>query len=146
MSLIDTIIRQEEDREYIAYPDPLTKAEPWTIGEGHTGPEVHEGLVWMDAQIDAAKASDILHATNGCLAHFPWFSGLDPVRYAVMQSLSFQLGIPRLLGFIHFLGAMRDQRWNAAAGELRNSNLYKQAHARTERAARAIESGMTQWT
>jgi GH24 family phage-related lysozyme (muramidase) len=145
MNLIDTIIRIEEDRKHEAYVDPLTKAEPWTIGEGHTGPEVHEGLVWNDAQIDAAKALDIMHATNGCLAHFPWFSTLDPVRYAVMQSLAFQLGIPRLLGFVHFLGAMRDQRWNAAAGELRDSALYKQAHARTERAARAIETGETQW-
>lgn len=145
MSLIDTIIRIEENREYTAYPDPLTKREPWTIGEGHTGSEVHEGLVWNDAQIDAAKANDILHATNGCLAHFPWFSTLDPVRYAVMQSLAFQLGIPRLLGFVHFLGAMRDQRWPAAAGELRDSNLDQQAHPRTERAARAIETGETQW-
>lgn len=145
-ALIDTVIRREEDRKYAAYPDPLTKAEPWTIGEGHTGPEVHEGLVWTDAQIDAAKAADIAHATSDCLVHFPWFAKLDPVRYAVMQSLAFQLGISRLLGFTHFLGAMRDQRWNAAAGELRDSNLYKQAHARTERAARAIETGETQWT
>lgn len=145
MPLIDTVIRREEDRKYTAYPDPLTKAEPWTIGEGHTGPEVHEGLVWNDAQIDAAKALDILHATNGCLAHFPWFAALDPVRHAVMQSLAFQLGLPRLQGFVRFLGAMRDQRWSAAAGELRDSNLYKQAHARTERAARAIETGETQW-
>lgn len=145
MTLIDTIIHREEGREHLAYVDPLTKAEPWTIGEGHTGPEVHEGLMWGDGQIDAAKAADILHATNGCLAHFPWFSTLDPVRHAVMQSLAFQLGIPRLLKFVHFLGAMRDQRWQAAAGELRDSNLYKQARARTERAARAIETGETQW-
>jgi GH24 family phage-related lysozyme (muramidase) len=146
MSLIDTLIRREEDRKTHAYADPLTHGEPYTIGEGHTGPEVHPGLVWNDAQIDVAKANDILHATNGCLAHFPWFSTLDPVRYAVMQSLSFQLGIPRLLGFVRFLGAMRDQRWNAAAGELRDSALYHQAHARTERAARAIETGESQWT
>lgn len=145
MPLIDTIIRAEENRETHAYPDPLTKGEPWTIGEGHTG-GIKPGDVWTDAQIDAAKASDILHATNGCLAHFPWFSALDPVRYAVMQSLSFQLGIPRLLGFVHFLAAMRDQRWPQAAGELRDSALYKQAHARTERAARAIETGESQWT
>jgi GH24 family phage-related lysozyme (muramidase) len=57
MSLIDTLIRREEDRKTHAYPDPLTHGAPWTIGEGHTGPEVHEGLVWMDAQIDAAKAA-----------------------------------------------------------------------------------------
>lgn len=146
MSLIDKIIRLEEGREFIAYPDPLTHGAPWTIGEGHTGPEVHEGLVWMDAQIDAAKAADIARATHDCDKNFPWFAKLDPVRYAVVQSLAFQLGLPRLLKFPKFLGAMRDQRWNAAAGELRDSLLYRQAHARTERAARAIETGETQWT
>lgn len=34
-----------------AYPDPLTGGEPWTIGIGHTGPEVHPGLVWTEAQV-----------------------------------------------------------------------------------------------
>lgn len=145
MPLIDIVVRKEESREYHAYADPLTKGEPYTIGEGHTG-GVKLGDVWTDAQIDAAKAHDILTATNGCLAHFPWFAGLDPVRYAVMQSLAFQLGLPRLLGFVHFLGAMRDQRWPQAAGELRDSLIDHQAHARTERAARAVETGESQWT
>jgi lysozyme len=30
----------------------------WTIGIGHTGPEVVEGLVWTDAQIKAAFLAD----------------------------------------------------------------------------------------
>lgn len=128
-----------------AMPDPLTGAEPWTIGEGHTGSDVHEGDVWTDAQIDAAKASDIVTATNGCLAHFPWFLGLDDVRRAVMVAMAFQLGMPRLLGFVLFLGAMRDQRWNAAAGEIRDSRWHKQTFLRAERCARAIETGESQW-
>lgn len=143
--LIDLVIYREENRKYHAYGDPLTGGEPYTIGEGHTG-GIKPDDVWDDAQIDAAKAADIMHATNGCLAHFPWFGALDPVRYAVLQSLAFQLGLPRLLGFVHFLGAMRDRRWPQAAGELRDSLIDHQAHARTERAARAIETGETQWT
>lgn len=48
-----------EGREYKAYPDPGSKdGKPWTIGIGHTGAEVVEGLVWNDAQIDAAFAKD----------------------------------------------------------------------------------------
>jgi lysozyme len=34
----------------------------WTIGYGHTGPEVVEGLVWTQAQADAAFAVDIAWA------------------------------------------------------------------------------------
>ena len=46
-------------REYKAYPDPGSKdGKPWTIGIGHTGAEVVEGLVWNDAQIDAAFEKD----------------------------------------------------------------------------------------
>lgn len=49
-----------EGREYKAYKDPLSKdGNPITIGVGHTGPDVHLGLVWSDEQIDAAFASDI---------------------------------------------------------------------------------------
>lgn len=49
-----------EGREYKAYKDPLSKdGLPITIGIGHTGPEVHLGLVWNDEQIDAAFAADI---------------------------------------------------------------------------------------
>lgn len=48
-----------EGREHKAYPDPGSKdGKPWTIGVGHTGPEVKEGLVWDDAQIDAAFQND----------------------------------------------------------------------------------------
>lgn len=49
-----------EGREYKAYPDPGSiDGDPWTIGIGHTGPEVKEGLVWDDAQIDAAYFADV---------------------------------------------------------------------------------------
>jgi GH24 family phage-related lysozyme (muramidase) len=146
MTVLDRMIHLEEGREHAAYPDPLTKAEPWTIGEGHTGPEVHEGLIWTDAQIDAAKADDLDRARRSCVSHFsPWFGQLDEVRQAVLIAMAFQMGLPRLLGFVHFLGAMRDQRWNAAAGEMRDSAWYRQTHNRAERCARAIETGETQW-
>lgn len=39
-----------------AYWDALGKV--WTIGWGHTGPEVCEGLVWTQEQADAALVSD----------------------------------------------------------------------------------------
>lgn len=147
MTVIDRAIRVEENRETHAYVDPITKAEPWTIGEGHTGPEVHEGLVWNDAQIDAAKASDIAHARDGCRVHLnPWFDQLDEVRQAVLIAMAFQLGIHGLLEFVQFLGAMRDQRWHAAAGEMLDSKWAKKdSPARARRAARAIETGETQW-
>ncbi len=35
----------------------------WTIGYGHTGPEVHEGLVWTQQQAETALANDVMWAS-----------------------------------------------------------------------------------
>lgn len=39
------LIRSKEGLSLRAYPDPGTGGAPWTIGYGHTGPEVHPGMV-----------------------------------------------------------------------------------------------------
>ncbi|MCX7132287.1 lysozyme [Aeromonas sp.] len=49
-----------ESCKLVAYPDPGSKnGEPWTIGWGHTGPEVRKGLVWTQEQADAAFLVDV---------------------------------------------------------------------------------------
>lgn len=40
-----------------AYPDPATGGDPWTVGVGHTGPEVVQGL-----EITEVQALDYLRA------------------------------------------------------------------------------------
>lgn len=50
-----------EGRRNRAYKD--TKGI-WTIGVGHTGPNVYEGLVWTNQQIDDAFADDIKWAED----------------------------------------------------------------------------------
>jgi len=37
-----------------AYPDPASGGDPWTIGYGHTGPEVSPGLTISQAQARAS--------------------------------------------------------------------------------------------
>lgn len=53
------LIRSFENLELVAYPDPGTGGDPWTIGWGHTGPEVHAGLIWTQEQANEALASDL---------------------------------------------------------------------------------------
>ena len=48
------LIKKFEGLRLAAYPDPATGGEPWTIGYGHTGPEVHRGLTWTHDQAEAA--------------------------------------------------------------------------------------------
>lgn len=50
-----------EDCVLEAYPDPGSKdGKPWTIGWGHTGPEVVRGLKWTQRQADDAFLHDLL--------------------------------------------------------------------------------------
>ena len=39
-----------ESMRLVAYPDPGTKADPWTIGVGHTGPDVYPGMIITEEQ------------------------------------------------------------------------------------------------
>jgi len=52
---------QREGKRNVAYQD--TRGI-WTIGVGHTGPEVHSGLVWTDEQVQAALATDVKWAED----------------------------------------------------------------------------------
>lgn len=51
------LIRRYEGCRNVAYRCP---AGVWTIGYGHTGPEVCEGLVWDMEQINLALRNDIV--------------------------------------------------------------------------------------
>lgn len=157
---VEDMLRRDEGREYKAYPDPLSPyavaarkglptagldGSPWTIGEGHTGPEVHEGLVWDDTQIDDAKQLDVAEAWTDCQNHFePWLSQLNDARQAVLVCMTYQMGIGRLLGFVNTLASVRDQHFANAAEGMRQSLWAKQTHDRAFRYALQMELGAFQ--
>jgi len=45
-----------------AYPDPGTGGDPWTIGYGHTGPDVHPGMTITLEQAEDLLAQDVKRA------------------------------------------------------------------------------------
>ncbi len=53
------VLKYFENCSLSAYPDPATGGAPWTIGWGHTGPEVVRGLVWTQAKADAQLLADL---------------------------------------------------------------------------------------
>lgn len=53
------LIKDFEGLELEAYPDPGTGGAPWTIGYGHTGPEVKPGLTWTKDQAEQTLRSDL---------------------------------------------------------------------------------------
>lgn len=136
-----------EGREHKAYPDPLTardpvkRGKPWTIGIGHTGPEVYDGLLWDDRQIDEAFDKDWTKFEAACLERCPWMNQLDEVRRFVFIAMSFQMGVLGLMGFINTLAAARDGHYAHAAELMRQSLWAHQTPGRAAAMSHQLETG-----
>lgn len=142
-------LKRDEGLRLKAYPDPLSpraktgkgSGDPWTIGYGHTGPEVVEGLTWTDVQAEAALIADAEKHNAELLKACPWVVGLDPVRQRVVCNMAFNLGIRNLLGFKNTLAAMKRGDWDAAAGGMANSLWARQTKSRADRLVAMMRTG-----
>jgi lysozyme len=130
-----------EDRRNKAYPDPLTNGAPWTIGIGHTGPEVRRGLVWTDAQIDKAYDQDVQEAIAGLDNIAPWWRGLDTVRQNVLLDMCFNMGEARLKKFKRMLRACAAGEYEWAAAEMANSLWAEQVGDRADHLCQMMKKG-----
>lgn len=83
-----------ESCRLVAYPDPGSKdGQPWTIGWGHTGPEVKRGLVWTQSQADAAFISD-LEATESLVSQM--VPNASQAEFDALVSFAYNLGATAL--------------------------------------------------
>ena len=95
----------------------------WTIGFGHTGPEVVEGLAWTQDQADAQLLKDTQYATNTVnqLVKVPLTQG----QFSALCSFVFNVGsgnfhsstMLRLLNSGDYVGAAGEfERWDKSGG------------------------------
>lgn len=122
---VDDLIALNEGDRYNIYEDTVGKR---SIGRGRNLDDIgisHDELMLM-YQNDKARA------LKG-LSSYPWFTALSQARQAACTDLMFNLGPGKFRTFVRFISAMATSNWNAAADELKDSALYKQARARTER-------------
>lgn len=125
----------------IAYPDPLSHGDPWTIGWGHTGPEVRQGVTWTVEQCEAALVADIARAERSLDAQMPWWRSMSDVRQDCLLNMCFNMGIGKLEGFHHTLAAMQTHDYAAAADGMLASAWAQQVHHRAIRLASEMRSG-----
>src|SRR5258706_14343072 len=82
----------EEDLRLQLYTDTVGKL---TIGVGRNltdnGISRDEAILMLD--------NDIRKAFNDCYKAFTWFHFLDDVRQEVILDMTFNMGLPRLVGF-----------------------------------------------
>lgn len=137
-------LKKDEGLRLKAYQDTVGV---WTIGYGHTGPEVKPGLVWTEAQAEAALADDVLEHNIKLAAALPWLNLLDPVRKRVLQNMAFNLGIGNadtgkgLLGFKNTLNYVRTGQYDKAADGMLASKWAKQVKGRAVRLAGEMRNG-----
>jgi lysozyme len=96
----------------------------WTIGFGHTGDDVFDGLVWTQAQADAQLAVDTESAVNCVNAQVtvtltqPEFDSLCDFAYNVGCGAFTSSTLLALLNQSQFVLAAREfDRWDYAGGK-----------------------------
>lgn len=135
-------LAHDEGLRLEAYPDPLTKSDPWTIGYGHTGKNVHRGLVITQAQAMSLLLADIRSVTTTLPT---WTSMLDAVRYNVVANMAFNMGVGKLVsGWPHTMQQIRDGKYAQAAAGMETSLWAKEVGSRAKRLAAEMETGAFQ--
>lgn len=97
---IDALIRPFEgyhrrlaDGGCAAYPDPATKAEPWTIGYGTTGPDITPDTRWTHEQALAALRAETTQKALGVLKLSPTLATEPDRRIAALTSFAYNCGL-----------------------------------------------------
>lgn len=100
------LIKKFEGINLNAYPDPATGGAPWTIGYGHTGPEVEKGMI-----IDENKALELL------------YEDLDKFEIGVTHLVQVPLTSNQFSALVSF-------SYNLGLNNLENSTLLKKLNCK----------------
>lgn len=157
---------------HVAYPDPRSplaawlgkvkgrtlrspdrpkglSGAPWTIGYGNTGPMVHEGLEWSEAEALAELTRDVENYNALLDRVLPWVADLDPVRRRVLQNMHYNMGwdnprtpkLEGLSGFTRTLEAVRRGDYERAAVGMAASAWARQTGIRAKRLIQEMRTG-----
>jgi lysozyme len=120
-----TLTKDSESCRLTAYPDPGTGGAPITIGWGHTGPEVHLGLVWTQEQADAQLVKDMQRAEANVRQYVT--HPITKEQFIALCDLAFNIGntafdtstLLRKLNAFDVDGAIAEfARWNRGGGRV----------------------------
>lgn len=131
-------LRRDEGLRLTAYRDG---GGVWTIGYGHTGADVHEGLGWTATQALAALAADIERTEDELDRALPWWRTLDAVRQDVIVEMAFNLGVGGLLGFKAMLADAQAGAFGVAGAHMLMSRWADQVGDRAMRLSILMEHG-----
>lgn len=131
------LIKRWESCCLLAYPDPGSGGDPWTIGWGSTGPGIQRGTRWTQAQADDRLAHDVdcfMRGVQSCLRRPAADNELG-----AMVSLAYNIGVEnfrtstllRLFNAGDKKGAAKQfDRWNKSAGHVLRGLIARRADER----------------
>lgn len=104
----------------VAYPDPATGGDPWTIGYGSTfdesGNRVKQGDIWSKEKAIRVKQITLTKFSNELLRYSPSLINASPLRIAAVLSLYYNIG-PGNYRISTFKKKVDEQNWMEAAIE-----------------------------
>lgn len=117
------LIKSCEGCKLEAYPDPGSGGDPWTVGFGHTGPDVSPGMIITQDEADTLLKQDLVKFNQGVSDLLTvqitanQFSALVCFAYNVgLANLKSSL-LLRCINTMHYADAAPQfLRWNKAAG------------------------------
>ena len=127
-------LRIDEDVRAFPYVDTVGKL---TIGVGRNLTD--RGL--SEPEIDLLLANDLTLVVAELDRHLPWWREMNDVRQRVLANMCFNMGWPRLRGFVRTLAAMQRGDYVGAANGMRESRWARQVGMRATRLARQMETG-----
>jgi len=86
------IVQEFEGCRLQAYPDPGTGGDPWTIGWGHTGPDVRQGVKWTQQQSDATLDAELSEFRSHLIRLLPMAPRWSGAQQAALVSFAFNVG------------------------------------------------------
>lgn len=122
----------EEGLRLTAYPDPGTGGDPWTIGYGHTGADVHPGLVITKDKAEQLLRADVRTAEAAVKRLVK--VQLSQNQYDALVDFVFNVGegnfaystLLKLLNQGNFKAAsLQFDRWNKAGGKILNGLIRR---------------------
>ena len=121
-----------------AYPDPASGGDPWTIGYGHTGSDVHSGLVITQEQAEELLMKDVQKAANDVKAKVT--TDITQEEFDALVDFVFNCGAGNFNGSTllkkinagDMEGAAHEfEKWDMAAGK-HMAGLLRRRHAEAQ--------------
>ena len=118
--------KKQSDGSFMAYPDPGSGGDPWTIGWGSTGSDIKKGVVWTQKQCDD-RFTEHLAEFAGQVSKLLGSTPTTQSQFDAMVSFAYNVGVGNLSASTllkkhkakDYKGAAAEfARWNKAAGKV----------------------------